>query len=132
MYHKAANMIHTIRVLMEDDEKFRSMLREMNEKYYHQTVTGAEIEEYISDYTGKDLTAFFNQYLRTTKIPVIHFQQKDNQIVYRYEDIVENFDMPVLLLDGIWIYPTQKWQALKGYQEIPKINPNLFILTKEN
>ncbi len=131
MYHKAANMIHTIRVLMEDDQKFRAMLRDMNATFYHQTVTGQQIEDYISNYTGKDLHAFFNQYLRTTQIPIIRFRKNKGDIEYRYENIVANFDMPLLLIeDGKWIFPSAEWQKLEGYSKIPTVNPNLLIIQK--
>lgn len=39
MYYKGGNMIHTIRQLINDDEKFRMILRGLNEKFNHATVT---------------------------------------------------------------------------------------------
>ncbi len=130
MYYKAANMIHTLRMLMEDDEKFRQMLRDMNSKFYHQTVTGKQIEDFISTYTGIDLTAFFEQYLRTTQIPELHFSRIKGNIYYQYKNTVEDFDMPVRLIDGKWIYPTQEPKKLKGYQKKPAIDPNFLVNQK--
>ena len=65
MYYKGANLLHTLRQLVEDDELWRSVLRGLNKEFYHKTVTTKQIEEYISQRTNKDLTAFFEQYLRT-------------------------------------------------------------------
>ncbi|WP_373072250.1 M1 family metallopeptidase, partial [Zeaxanthinibacter enoshimensis] len=88
MYYKGANMLHTLRQLLEDDELWRSILRGLNEEFYHQTVTTQQIENYLSRRTGKDLSAFFDQYLRTTDIPVLQYELKGNNIRYRYTDIV--------------------------------------------
>ena len=38
-YYKGANILHTLRQLIEDDEKWRQILRGMNKRFYHQTVT---------------------------------------------------------------------------------------------
>ncbi len=47
MYYKAGNMIHTIRQVINNDEKFRQILRGLNKTFYHQTVTSKQIEDYI-------------------------------------------------------------------------------------
>ncbi len=130
MYYKAANMIHTIRMLMEDDEKFKKMIKEMNQKYRHQTVTSAEIETYISDYTGIDLTEFFNQYLRTTDIPVLEIEKNRKEIKYRWIKVVKGFDMPVKLTSGEWIYPTTEWKKLNSDRNIPSVDPNFLIIQR--
>ena len=71
MYPKGGNMLHTLRTWIGDDEKWRSVLRGLQRDFYHQTVTTEQIENYIATQTGKDLKAFFNQYLRDTRIPVV-------------------------------------------------------------
>ena len=40
--------IHTIRTVINDDEKFRQILRGLGKDFYHQTVTTKQIEDYIS------------------------------------------------------------------------------------
>ncbi|MGB5317405.1 MAG: M1 family peptidase, partial [Eudoraea sp.] len=114
-----ANMLHTLRQLLEDDSLWKEILRGLNEKFYHQTVTTEQIENYLSEKTQKDLSAFFNQYLRTTQIPVLEFKIKDDSINYRYNDVVDNFDMPVRVFVGLkeyWLFPNNKWKTekLKG------------------
>lgn len=69
MYYKGANMLHTLRQLVNDDEKWRQLLRGLNKTFYHQTVTTQEIENYIGEFLELNLTAFFNQYLRDIRIP---------------------------------------------------------------
>ncbi|MFD2561388.1 M1 family metallopeptidase [Aquimarina rubra] len=133
MYYKGANMLHTLRQLIEDDEKWRSILRGLNKEFYHQTVTTKQIEDYISEKTKIDLTAFFNQYLRDTRIPTLEYGFDDNGLKYRYIDIVEDFDMPVrLIIDGKdqWVQPNREWQVLKVKADEIGIDPNFYIKAK--
>ncbi|MDQ4139083.1 MAG: M1 family metallopeptidase, partial [Bacteroidota bacterium] len=39
MYYKGANMLHTLRQVVNNDEKWRAILRGLNKEFYHQTVT---------------------------------------------------------------------------------------------
>ena len=113
MYNKGANILHTLRQLIEDDEKWRSILIGLNSTFKHQTVNTEQIEKYISKNSGIDLREFWNQYLRTTKIPVLEYKIEGKTIEYRYTNIIENFDMPVIMLiDGKeeWIFPKADWQ----------------------
>ena len=67
MYYKGANMLHTIRTAINDDEKFRQILRGIGKDFYHQTVTTQQIENYISEKSGINFSTVFDQYLRTLK-----------------------------------------------------------------
>lgn len=112
-YYKGANILHNIRQLVEDDEKWRNILRGLNKEFYHQNVTSKQVENYISEKSGIDLTEFFDQYLRTTMVPKVEYAIDGNILKFRYTDIVENFDMPVIVeVNGKeeWIYPTSEWQ----------------------
>lgn len=113
MYSKGSSIVHTIRQIMGDDEKFRQLLRSLNRTYYHQTVTSAEIEAYINKFTGKDFTKVFDQYLRTIKIPVLQYKLTKGQLSYRWENTIPGFDMPVKVTIGNkteWIQPTASWK----------------------
>ncbi|GGD99706.1 peptidase M1 [Planktosalinus lacus] len=112
MYYKGANILHTLRQLIEDDEKWRGILRGLNRDFRHQTVTTSQIENYISEKTGYDLTEFFNQYLRDDRIPVVEFKINENELSFRYSEIIDGFDMPVRVYinDELqWIYPKAEW-----------------------
>lgn len=132
MYYKGANMIHTLRTWMNNDEKFRQMLRGLNKEFYHQTVTTEQIENYIAKFSGLNLNAFFNQYLRTVKIPTLELKQNGNKVEYRYTNVVDGFAMPLRLKDSdVIINPTTNWQTINN-STITKaidvtINPNYYI-----
>lgn len=135
IYYKGANMIHTFRQLVEDDEKFREILRGMNEKFYHQTVRTEEVESYLSEMSGIDLTEFFNQYLRTTMIPTLEYKTQGDEIYFRWTEIVEGFDMPVKVSNSeIWLYPTAEWKSIKRKEEWEKdfqIDRNFYVYLKK-
>ncbi len=131
MYYKGANMLHTLRQLLEDDEKWRSILRSMNSEFYHQTVTTNQIEYFLSKQTGIDLTAFFNQYLRSTEIPTLEYKIVADTLSYRYTNVVEDFDMPVRIFNADtahWIFPAKDWKS----EKLPslasmRIDKNIYI-----
>ena len=115
MYYKGSNMLHTIRQLVNDDEKWRQVLRGMNKDFYHKTVSSAQIEQYLSDKTGIDLTPIFDQYLRTTMIPILEYKIDGNNLEFRYTQVVDGFAMPLHIdIDGKkqWITPNNEWQAM--------------------
>ncbi len=136
MYYKGANLLHTLRQLVEDDEKWRETLRGLNREFYHQTVTTKQIEDYLSEHTTKDLSAFFNQYLRTTKIPTLEYVIDGDNLKFRYVDIVEDFDMPIRIViedKTHWIFPTSEWKTeqLGGNLSTFEVDRNFYINTNK-
>ena len=106
MYPKGGNMLHTLRQLIEDDEKWRKILRGLNREFYHQTVTTQQIEQYMSTYSGINLQPVFDQYLRGTQIPQLALEIDKKCLKYRWKGVVKGFDMKVkVAVDGqdIWI-----------------------------
>jgi aminopeptidase N len=115
MYYKGGNMLHTIRQLVGDDEKWRAILRGLSATFRHQTVTGAQIQDYITRQSGLDLRPVFAQYLTTTKIPVLEYRVEGSTLSYRWADVVEGFAMPVRIslggTESIVLHPTTAWQT---------------------
>jgi aminopeptidase N len=116
MYYKGANMLHTLRQVVDNDEKFRNMIRGLSSTFYHQTVTTEQVEKYMNKATGMDLTTFFNQYLRDTRIPVFEYKLDKNQLSYHWTNCVDGFNMPLKISVGNtvkWINPTIDWKQLQ-------------------
>ncbi|RMB64183.1 M1 family peptidase [Dokdonia sinensis] len=116
MYYKGANILHMIRTMAQDDELWRETLRGLNQKFYHQTVTSKQVEEYISRKLNLELAPFFDQYLRTTKIPILEYAFDKREMKYRFGNVVPNFSMPLWVTIGEekqWITPTTAWQTIK-------------------
>jgi aminopeptidase N len=129
MYYKGGNMLHTIRHVVDNDEKFRGILRGLNADFYHQTVTTAQIENYISQKAGIDFSKVFDQYLRTTKIPRLVVKKEKKCTKYRWENTIEGFSMPVKVsLDNgkeIFLEPTSEWKEVRA--KSLKVNRNFYI-----
>jgi aminopeptidase N len=116
MYPKGGNMLHTIRQIVDDDAKWRGILRGLNRTFRHQTVTGRQVEDYISREAGIDLSKVFAQYLTTTEIPEFQYQVDGSTLSYRWGNVVPGFDMPVRVqVPGLGtrvLRPTEAWQTL--------------------
>ena len=129
MYYKGANMLHTIRQVIDDDEKFRQILRGLNRDFYHQTVTTRHIENYISQKSGIDFSPVFNQYLRTTKIPKLEYSQTGTMLKFRYSDVVDGFKMPLKINAKQTINPKTTWQTVKLNSASPvQWDKNYFVV----
>jgi len=120
MYYKGANLLHTIRQIINDEEQWRQILRGLNSEFYHQTVTTAQIENYISQKAGIDLSPVFDQYLRDIRIPILSVVKNANVMSYRWENSIQSFNMPIRVYVGeekIWLKPTTKWQEIELEEE---------------
>ena len=123
MYYKGENMLHTLRQLVNDDEKWRQILRTLNSKFYHQTVTTQQIEDCLTEASGLDLKGFFNQYLRTTKIPAFEYKVYKREIKFNWNHVVDNFNMPIeVLVNGKSFTITPSDKEVKSLKFDPDIN----------
>jgi aminopeptidase N len=100
MYPKGGNMLHTIRQIVNDDEEWRSILRGLNATFWHQTVTGKQVEDYISRQAGVDLSKVFDQYLRNSNVPVFEYKVSGDRLSYRWSGAIAGFDMPMRVIVG--------------------------------
>jgi aminopeptidase N len=113
MYNKGANLLHTIRQVIDNDSVFRKIMRGLNKDFYHQTVDSKDVEAYFSEKSYKDLSKIFDQYLRTTKIPQLEYKIKGDNLSYRWTNCVPGFAMPLRLKDeNDWLKPTTEWKSI--------------------
>jgi aminopeptidase N len=116
MYSKGANLLHTVRQLVDDDARWRRLLLGLTTTFRHRLVTGREIEDYISRETGLDLRPVFAQYLTTTMVPELDYRVADGTLSYRWVNVVPGFAMPVRVqIPGLgtrWLRPTRTWRRL--------------------
>ena len=132
MYYKGGNMLHTIRQIVNDDEKWRQILRGLNSTFYHQTVTTKQIEGYISQQAGIDLSTVFNQYLRDIRIPTFEYYFKDGYLNYRWMNCVPGFAMSMkVTINGqeVVLQPTTEWKLkpTNATNSQLEINPNYYV-----
>jgi len=134
MYYKGGNLLHAIRQIIDDDARWRGILRGLNADLGRTTVSGADVEAYISSRAGTDLSKVFDQYLRTTDVPVLEWRREAGTLRHRWTNAVEGFDMPVRVRTTPdapyeWIRPTTSWQTSR----LPtsggdlEVDPNFYV-----
>ncbi|MCL1676225.1 M1 family metallopeptidase [Elizabethkingia meningoseptica] len=120
MYYKGASMLHTIRQVINDDEKFRQILRGLGKEFYHQTVTGKQIQDYINQKSGIDFSSVFTQYLTTVTIPKLEYKQDGKKLSFRWANTVKGFNLPLRLKNSkTVITPSDEWKTIKLKDKAP-------------
>ncbi|TAD93661.1 MAG: hypothetical protein EAY75_00875, partial [Bacteroidetes bacterium] len=84
---------------------FKSILQQMNAKFYHSTVTGKQVEQFWIEKTGMNYGPLFDQYLRTTQIPTVEWRLKNKTLQVRLTNCVPEFWL------NLWI-PTADGQGV--------------------
>jgi len=133
-YYKGGNMLHTIRQVIGNDTTWRAVLRGVQAQFAHQVVTGRQIQEYMSAHAGIDLHRVFQQYLTTTKVPVLEYRIDGPALAYRWANVVAGFDMPVAVLAGkgrsVRLAPTEQWRTTNIGLEEPedfRVDENYYV-----
>lgn len=136
-YYKGSAMLHAIRQIL-GDAAFRGWLQLLNKELYHQTVSTEQVLELLNQYTKKDFTKVFAQYLTTTQIPTLEYSFHENKLNYRWINCVEGFGMPLKIsLDNstsLTITPTTKWQEMpvpeSGLRSLA-VDKNYYVQTRQ-
>lgn len=135
MYPKGSSLLHTIRHAINNDSLFRSILIGLNTQFYHQTVTTAQIENYISVRAGFGFQKVFDQYLRTIQIPVLNYSynEKEKIFTYEYKDCVTGFNLPLHFsyLGKNYSFMPMDYQPQQRLIQEPKFNLQDFVKTIE-
>lgn len=115
-YPKGANMLMTMRAVVNNDSLWLGTLRGLNQTFRHQTVTAKQIRDYMSTTTGVDLNKIFVQYQETIKIPTLEYKLAGGSLSYRWSNVIPGFDMPVDVTIGngamTRLHPTEQWQSM--------------------
>jgi len=136
LYMKGANVLNTLRQVVDDDGRWRDILRGLGKTFWHQTVSSRQVETYISRQAGVDLSKFFDQYLRTTKVPEFDYKVDGATLSYRWTNVVPGFDMPIRVeVPGSGTHvlkPTTDWQTLSVSPAgaAPTVDENFYVTVK--
>lgn len=108
MYIKGAVILNQLRTLLEDDEKWRELLRGLNQEFRYSTVDYEDVIDYISTFTELDLESFFAQYIQTKEMPVLEIRESQGTLQARWKSSVVDLKMPVHLgikdeLSLVWL-----------------------------
>jgi len=111
-------------------------LRGLNKEFWHQTVTTKQVESYVTLHAGIDLSKIFDQYLRTTNVPLLKYKTEGNSVSFNWDKVVPGFAMPVrVIVDGkeTVLTPTEAVQT-KTFEEPVKtfeIDRNYYVQSQQ-
>jgi aminopeptidase N len=134
IYTKGAFIIHSLRYYL-GDESFFPLLKALtsNEDFtYAQLIDTEDFIQFVNHFTGKDLTEFFNLYLKTVQKPRVLVKKKGkHQYAVKLANV--NFDMPIDIQtdQGIIRHVIKKTPTLIQSQTPLIIDPkNWYLLDK--
>jgi aminopeptidase N len=138
-YYKGSNLLHTVRQIVNDDARWRRILRGANARFWHQTVWGAQVIDYISAEAGVDLHSVFAQYLTTTDVPTLEYSVSPTTLSYRWSHVIDGFAMPVrvrLEPDSAYVLlrPTTAWQSVPAHLRRAadfRVDPSFYVNVKD-
>jgi aminopeptidase N len=118
MYFKGALFLNTLRSIINDDQKWFALIRDVFQHFKYQNIMTEDMAAYMNQKTGLDLTPVFDQYLRHVAIPKLElkFDEAAGTFSYRWKADVANFAMSVKVgTPAKWtlIYPTTEWKTDK-------------------
>lgn len=135
MYPKGANLMHMIRHII-GDSTFKAMMLEMNKRFYHKVTSSAEIENFISDFSGKDFSKVFDQFLRGSTIPLLEWTVHKGDLFVRFSNCVPGLSMPVniivngeeksVMVDDRWSWPASGLSD----KAVLQVDPNWYVLNE--
>ncbi|MGH7451446.1 MAG: M1 family aminopeptidase, partial [bacterium] len=136
-YFKGALFLHTLRHVVDDDQKWWTMLRDYAERFKYKNIYTADVINFFNAYFKRDFSPFFEQYLYHAGIPKLQMKFEKKRVAFRWKAEVEDFNMPVKVrVNGKahFIYPTAQWksESLSGVaKENWQVATDLFYIEAE-
>lgn len=117
MYFKGCLFLHTLRGVMNDDERWWALVRETYETFKYRNIMTEDLIALFSQRFEREMTPIFRQYLWQAALPVLEldFSREPGRVYFRWEAAETAFAMPIRAGDpGNWtlLEPTAEWQSL--------------------
>ena len=119
MYFKGALFLHTLRSVVDDDERWWKLLRDLFQQFKYQNIMTEDLVQFFNARLGRTLTPLFDQYLRRAALPTLElaFNEKDGTVAYRWDAAERAFSMPIKVgKRAAWqtIVPTTDWAIMRS------------------
>ena len=134
IYAKGANVLHTLRQIVNNDELWRETLRGINKDFFHKTVYSEQIENYLSKKLNQNLDKFFDQYLRDVRIPIFEYEINNGELKYRWNNTIDGFEMQVeVTIDGknTILHPTLEFKKIPIKNLYIDVDKDYYIFTRD-
>ena len=116
MYFKGALFLHTLRSVVNDDERWEKALRDFYQQFKYRNILTEDVVEFFNTALGRNLTPLFNQYLRRAALPTLELAfTEPGWLAYRWKADERDFAMPVRVsIKGTSqiLEPTTEWTMM--------------------
>ena len=121
-YFKGALLLHTLRNVINDDDKWWAAIRDVYQKFKYQNIMTEDLAQFLSARLAMNVTPIFDQYLRRAPLPVLElaFNAAEKTVAYRWRADERDFAMPVRVgrrTQWQTIHPTRDWRVMTN--EVP-------------
>ena len=113
-YMKGAWVMHTLRSAINNDAIWFGILKEFMVENAKSHVSTEDFFNKVKEKTGTDYTYFSEQYFYSPNQPELEYYQTDSEFYYRWDNVNDNFVMPMgILVNGIEkrVFPLQEFQS---------------------
>lgn len=136
-YMKGAWIMHTLRSVINDDKIWFEILYEFMTENAKGFANTNDFFDKVREKTQEDYWYFAQQYFYSSKQPLLEYYQTDNKFYFRWNDVNDNFIMPVdLLVNGkeLRVFPTKKYQSFEvsNHSQIEVMDWKFYVLPVNN
>ncbi len=136
-YMKGAWIMHTLRSAINNDKIWFEILKEFMVENAKGFANTNDFFEKVKNKTGEDYWYFAQQYFYSPEQPHLVFLQTDSEYLYKWENVNDNFTMPIdLLVNGKEkrVFPTKDFQSLRiaKHSQIEVMDWKFYVKPIEN
>lgn len=96
MYYKGANMLHTIRSIVNNDKLWWKTLKDFHLNFQYQTIDKKQVVTFFNEKLDLNLSSVFDHYITESDIPLLEYHlNKKNELMMRWKSPIEDFKMPI-------------------------------------
>jgi len=135
-YMKGAWVMHTLRSVIKNDEIWFEILKEFMTENAKGFANTNDFFKKVYNKTGEDYWYFAQQYFYSPNQPELEYYQTDEEFYYRWNNINDNFRMPLdLLVNGkeLRVLPTKEYKSFKitKHSQIEVMDWKFYVQPKE-
>jgi aminopeptidase N len=135
-YMKGAWVMHTLRSVINNDKIWFEILKEFMVENAKGFANTRDFFNKVNEKTGQDYWYFAEQYFYSPHQPKLDYYQTDKRFYYKWNNVNENFNMPVdFLVNGVSkrFNPTKDFQffEISKHSKIEVMDWKFYVLPKE-
>ncbi len=97
MYSKIANLINTLRHVLNDDDKWWWIIKNFHETNKKKIIEKKDVVDYFTKQMNMNCAPIFEHYLTKLNIPKLKVRKENNYLIYHWTDVENSFEMPIFI-----------------------------------